>query len=414
MSVEVPTVAQLFDPTSQQFIENPYEAYRASRLQVPVCPVGPGDTWVVTGREEMMAVLRDPIRFSSRKNLDGAYEFSPECQELLAGSLFYHVALFNIEPPEHARFRSFINEEFSPRSLRRREPAIRALAEGLVHDFKDSGSADLLHQFAYPLPMTVICDIIGIPPADRPMVKAWNNDWLMMQVVPLPPEEQLRCAKSVLEYEAYYRELLAERSRQPADDLLTALTTAAAEADPVCTLDDAVVAVRVMLAAGHETTTNLIANTMFQLLRDRPLWEQVVRDSSLAAAAVEEGLRYDPSVQGAPRLATEDTVIGDVTIPAGAKVHAMFAAAGRDPGQAEDPETFRLDRSGPPRHFGFGHGIHFCPGAPLARLESRIALETLAAALPGLRLSDGFEPQHMPGGFVFHGLTALPVTWSTS
>ena len=405
-------LAGLFNPMSPEFMANPHGAYAVTREKAPVCPVGPG-TWVVTGREEMMAVLREPARFSSRKNLDGQYPFCDEAQQILADSLFYRVALFNVEPPEHGRFRAFINEEFSPRALRRREPAIRALAAELVDGFSKDGGVDLLSRLAYPLPMTVICDIIGVPVEDRATVKAWNNDWLMMQVVPLPPEEQVRCARSVVEYENYYRELLAKRQSEPKDDLLTVFVQEAAKDEPVCTLDDAIVSVRVMLAAGHETTSNLIANTMYQLLRDRQLWEQLVADPALAAAAVEEGLRFDPSVQGAPREATEDTTVGGVQIPAGAKVQAMFAAAGHDPATADDPDAFRLDRQGPPRHFGFGYGIHFCLGAPLARLESRIALETLAAKLPDLALAPDFEPQYLPGGLVFHGLAALPVVWST-
>lgn len=405
--------AELFDPMSPEFIANPHGAYRVAREKAPVCPLSEHGPWVITGREEMAQVLRDPLKFTSRNNTHGAYELTDQCKELLSGSLFYRVTLFNSDPETHGRFRSLVNEEFTPRALRRREPAIRELAKKLVRDFQDAGSIDLLSGFAYPLPMTVICDIIGVPAEDHATVKAWNDDWLLLQVMPLPPEEQLRCAKSVLAYEEYYRGLLADRAGHPADDLLSVLVEAAARQDAACTLDDAVLALQVILAAGHETTTNLIANTLHQLLRDRSLWEKAVADRELIPAAVEEGLRFDTSVQGAPRLAAEDTTVGGVTIPAGAKVHTMFAAVGRDPGLTEDPETFRLDRSGPPRHFAFGHGIHFCLGASLGRLESRIALETLAEALPGIELAPGFEPRYVPGGLVFHGLSALPVTWPT-
>ena len=167
-----------------------------------------------------------------------------------------------------------------------------------------------------------------------------------------------------------------------------------------------------MIAAGHETTTNLIANAVHQLLAGPERWQALTADPSLAAVAVEETLRHDSSVQGALRVATEPVRIGDVDLPAGSRVRVMFAAAGRDPAQFEDPDEFRLDRGGPPRHLGFGHGAHFCVGAPLARLEATIALETLAAALPGLRLADGFQPEYLPGGFIFHALAALPVAWN--
>jgi cytochrome P450 len=172
-----------------------------------------------------------------------------------------------------------------------------------------------------------------------------------------------------------------------------------------------VVALRVMIAAGHETTTNLISNTLYHLLENRELWQALVADPALAAAAVEEGLRFDSSVIGTPRVATEALPVGAVDVPAKAKLRLMIGAVGRDPGLVDDPDTFRLDRSGSPKHHGFGYGVHFCIGAPLARLEARIALETLVETLPGLRLDDGFAPSFVPGGFTFHGLQELPVSW---
>ncbi|MGW5864820.1 cytochrome P450 [Streptomyces sp. NPDC055239] len=406
--------AKLFELMNPQYMASPYEAYRVARQRVPVCPMTADGPWVVTGGEEMAAVLRDPVRFTSRTNTHGAYGFTDACKELLSDSVFYRIPLFNADPADHGRFRAFIDEQFSPSALRRHEPGVRAAATALVKDFRDAGSVDLLSGFAYPLPLTVLCDVIGVPPEDRARVKEWLNDWLLMQVLPLPPEDQLRCARSVLEYEAYFRALLADRRRQPADDLLTVLADAAEQSDPVCTVDDAVLALLVMLASGHETATHLIANTVHQLLGDRRLWERLVADPELIPAAVEEGLRFNTSVQGAARLVTEDVTLAGVAVPAGAKVHAMVAAAGRDPGSAEDPETFRLDRTAPPQHFAFGHGPHSCLGAGLARLEARVALEALVETVPSLELAPGFEPQHIPGGLVINGLLALPVTWATT
>lgn len=369
------------------------------------------DEFVVLGREEIMQVQRDPERFSSRANLDGMYPLGEEALVLLKDSLFFHVAKLNVEPPEHTAFREFIAEFFSPRRLRAVEPSIQALTERLITSFVDTGATDLLEGFAYPLPMTVIADLIGLPEADRPTVKAWNNAWLALQVAPLPPDQQVQCARAVLAYEDYVRELLAERARHPEDDLLTKLALAATGPDPVATLDDAVVALRVMIAAGHETTTNLIGNALYHLLVRPERWQALVADPGLAAAAVEETLRYDPSVQASPRTATEDVELAGVRIPAGSRVHSMFSAVGHDPDWVEDPDSFRLDRTGPPRHLGFGYGIHFCVGAQLARLESRIALATLATIVPELRLAPGYQPQHLPAGFVFRGLTELPAVW---
>ena len=395
----------LFDLSDPGYTANPYDTYRAARDSAPVCPLSAHGPWAVTGRAEVTAVLADPVRFTCRENTRGAYEFTDACRELLADSVYYRVPPFHTDPPDHGRFRALVEKSLTPDALRPREPAIRAHAETLLGEVKDKGEADLFAAFAHPLTLAVICDIIGVPAEDRTMVKAWNDDWLLMQVLPLPEEDQLRCAKSVLAYEAYFRALLEDRRRHPADDLLGSL--AAADCPP----DDAVAALLSLLPSAHEPTGHLITNTVHRLLADRDRWEAVVADPGLVPAAVEEGLRHSASLQSALRTATEDTAVGGVRIPAGAKVYAMVAAVGRDPETADDPEAFRLDRGAPTGHLAFGHGPHTCPGADLARLQGRIALETLTTTVPDLHLAPGFEPHRLPGGLVLHGLLALPVTW---
>ncbi|GLY68969.1 cytochrome P450 [Amycolatopsis taiwanensis] len=407
-----PDGERLYDVESPHFTEQPYEHYRVARQSCPVVNVG-GNRWVVTGRDEVSAMLSDPIVFTSKRILDGNFPLTDECQALLADSLFAKVPPVNADPPEHSRFRALIHEFFSPRSLRLRENSIRALAESLVRDLRGRRKFDLLKDFAYPLPMTVICEILGVPREDHLKVKAWNDAWLALQVLPLEPAQQLEFAKGVLDYEAYYFDLLSQRRQDPQDDLLSLLAKASAgdvESETELTDGAVVAALRVILAAGHETTTNLIANIAHQLLRDRPLWNRLVADHTLVPAAIEEGLRYECSVQGTSRDTTEEVQLGGVRIPAGAKVHAMTAAAGRDPATVTDPDVFRLDRTDRPRHFGFGHGPHFCVGSHLARLEARIAFETLTEQLPDLALAPGFSARYLPGGFVFRGLAELPVT----
>lgn len=322
----------------------------------------------------------------------------------------------NADPPEHSRFRALIHEFFSPRSLRLREGSIRALAESLLRDLRTRREFDLLKDFAYPLPMTVICEILGVPREDHLKVKAWNDSWLALQVLPLEPAQQLEFAKGVLDYEAYYFDLLAQRRKDPRNDLLSLLAKASigdVPSETELTDGGVVAALRVILAAGHETTTNLIANTAHQLLRDRALWKQLVANNALIPVAIEEGLRYECSVQGTSRNTTQEVHLGGVAIPAGAKLHAMTAAVGRDPETLPDPDVFRLDRTDRARHLGFGYGPHFCVGAHLARLEMRIAFETLIKYLPDLALAPEFTARFLPGGFVFRGLASLPVVSGT-
>jgi cytochrome P450 len=405
-----PTVEELFDPLSEQYRTDPYRAFRAARDSCPVVRVGDGE-FVAVGRDEIMSIQRDHDRFLGRSNRDKVYQFADEAREILENSLYFRVGKLNMGPPAHTEFRAFVNGFFEPRRLRVLEPYVRSLAQRLVAGFAADGEADLLTRYAYPLPMTVICELIGIPEADRATVKAWNNAWMALQVAPLTPQRQVECARASVAYERYIADLLAQRRWEPAEDMLSAFAREAASDRPVATVEDAIVSVRGMLAAGHETTTNLIGNAVYHLLAEPSRWQAVVARPELAAAAVEETLRFDPSVQAVPRTAAEDAELAGVRIPAGSRVHSMFSAIGRDPGWVDDPDSFRLDRSGPPRHFGFGFGIHFCLGAQLARLESRIALETLAATLPEMRLAPGFTPDHVRAGFVFRALTRLPAVW---
>lgn len=180
------SAAELFDPMSPEYTACPYAAFARARQTEPVVHQAALDEWIVTGRAEIEAVQRDHGDFTSRYNLDGSYPFCPEAKEILDGSLFFRVALYNVDPPAHTRFRNLVSEFFSPRVLRRREASIREIAARLAAGLADKDGCDLLQEFAYPLPMTVICDIIGIPEEDRATVKAWNNDWLALQVVPLP------------------------------------------------------------------------------------------------------------------------------------------------------------------------------------------------------------------------------------
>jgi cytochrome P450 len=404
--------ARLFDVESAHFNADPYRHYGVARQSCPVTEVG-DRRWVVTGRDEIRAVLSDPVVFTTRRVLDGNFPLTEECRELLAGSLFAKVPPLNADPPEHSRFRALIHDFFSPRALRAREGAIRARADALLVELAARGEFDLLADFAYPLPMRVICEILGVPEEDHLKVKAWNDSWLALQVLPLDPERQLECARQVLEYESYYLDLLARRRREPGADLVSLLAEASigpVEHETELTDGAVLAALRVILAAGHETTTNLVANITHQLLRDRRLWKRLVAEPALVPAAVEEGLRFECSVQGTSRDTTQEVRLGEVNVPADAKLHVMMAAVGRDPDTAEDPDVFRLDRTGPPRHLGFGHGPHFCVGAALARTEARIAFEALIEHLPDLALAPDFTPVYLPGGFVFRGLAALPVT----
>jgi cytochrome P450 len=406
-----PDLDALFDPHAEQFIENPYESYRQAQDLGPVFHVASARGYMVLGQAEIGEALGQPAQLVSRANLDGSIPLAPECRKLLEDSDFYHVAQYNVEPPEQTRFRAFVSQWFTPRYIRALEPSVRRMAEDLVTSFHKDGRADLMRQFAQPLPTTIIYDTIGIPPEDRMRLALWHADWLMLQIVPMAPEEQVRCADSVRSYEQYLRDLIQQRTRDPRDDMLTHFAQAVTQDEPVYSVSDAIVAIRVTLAAGHETVTGALGNLLWHVLSQRECWQKLCKDPALIPAAIEEGLRFDPPIQSLNRVATVDLNLGGTAIPAGSRVCPVIAAAGRDPAHHDAPDEFRLDRPGPPRHLAFGSGVHFCIGAPLARLELRIGLETLTRMLPDMRLSETAEIRHLPGGITFHRLAELHVEW---
>lgn len=389
-----------------EFMRDIFETYAWARAEAPVAYVGSMDLWVVTGQEEVMAILRDDRRFSTRRNFDSDFDLTPECEELLRGSDYSTPALLAMDPPEHTRVRDVVMERFSPRRLGELEPLVRRvateLADGLTGD-----TADLVAEFAYALPMRIVCELIGLPHGDHAAVKGWHNQWMALLVVPLDPAAQLDCARTMVIYDAYLRGLIATRAAQPRADLASDL--AAAVDAGTCTTSQAVAALRFLLAAGHETVMNTLTNALFQLLSRPDRWAALARNPELAAAAAEEGLRHDSGAQGTTRHALVDVEVGGVTIPAGARVHVMTGAPGRDPATVADPDTFDLARPDTRKHLAFGYGTHFCAGAPLARLELEIALRTLATRFPGMRLADGFDPVYPPGGYMLRGPATLPV-----
>lgn len=403
-------VEELFDPSSPAFSKCPYESYALSRDTIPIAFHEGFGEWIVTGSSQIQEILRDHRHFTSRHNLEGSYQFTPECRALLEKTLFFQGAIYNTDPPLHTRFRTFVGQYFSPRKLASLEPFIRATARELAMGLGSPGGSDLVADFARVLPLRVTFHMIGVPPADQGAVKEWNSAWLALQVAPLTPEQQVSCAEALISYEAYLRDLLTRRIDDPLDGITTGLAQATLGDDPLCTMDQAVVATRFMIASGHETTSGLISNAVYRLLEHRELWEAVVRDPALAQNAVEETLRFDSPAQGALRVTTERVRLDDIDMPGGSRLRVMLAAVGRDPDLVGQPDTFRLDRDSPPTHIGFGVGSHLCAGAALARLEARLALQALAEMLPGVCLEAGFEPRYLPGALIFHSLAAMRIS----
>jgi cytochrome P450 len=310
------------------------------------------------------------------------------------------------DPPDHTRLRRLVTKGFTPRRIDALAPRIQQITDELLDAMlaEPSRRADLVAAFAFPLPMTVICDLLGVPELDRDAFRRWSNE----MVARTSPEAEARAYE---EMPAYLAELIAAKRARPGDDLLSALIHAA-DADGDRLSPEELIGMSVLLLiAGHETTVNLIGNGMRALFSHPDQLTALRADFGLLDGAIEEMLRYDGPVETCTdRLALEDVEIGGVTIPAGSTVLITMADADRDPARFKDPDRFdiRRDARG---HIAFGHGLHYCLGAPLARLEGRIAFRTLLERCPDLAQdADEADLPWMPG-LLIRGVRRLPVRW---
>jgi len=361
--------AQVLRPDSRA---DPYPLYAALRSQ-PVSRQSDG-TWVVSGYDEITLLLHDPRISSDLRN--AGVTPSPDAEK----------ALIQQDPPNHDRLRGAVMAKFTPQVVEALRHEVRATVDRLLDTVGDRTRLDLVDEIAYPLPVSIICSMLGIPPQDEARFHHWADALARtLDLDPdMPPEETAAITQAAGELRGYLEELTADRARHPGDDLISGLLTGSADGEPLSG-DELVITTRLLLIAGHETTVNLITNGMLTLLRHPDLLERFRTDHDLVVPMVEEVVRYEPSVQFRYRAALADIRLGDTTIPRGSVIVLLLAAGSRDPGHFTDPDRFIPDRS-PNEHFGFGGGIHYCIGAPLARMEAHVVLPELVRRLENPRL----------------------------
>ena len=378
------------------YFQDPYSVHARLRAQRPVSRViMPGGTpvWLVTGYAEARAMLADP---RLRKRPPG---WHPQ-PDLIFAALDVH--MLNSDPPDHERLRRLVNKAFTARRVERLRPRITAITTELLDDMSTRPEVDLLASFAFPLPITVICELLGVPVADRDDFRTWSAT----AVSDTASLELSRAHASALIH--YFTALLAAKRHEPADDLLSALISARDEGDRLSE-NELVAMAFLLLVAGHETTVNLIGNGVLALLLNRAELARLRADPSLTGGAVEELLRYVNPVNNATfRFAAEPVEIGGVHIRRGDLVLVALSSANRDPSRfgALDRLDLGRDASG---HLAFGHGIHYCLGAPLARLEAEIAFSHLLARFGSMRLAVPAESLRWRPSILIHGLESLPV-----
>ncbi|MGZ4203049.1 MAG: cytochrome P450, partial [Thermoleophilaceae bacterium] len=380
-------VAHAFDPFD---ISDPFDFYARARAEEPVFFSEQLGYWVVSRYEDILAIFKDPKTFSS-ENTQAPYKpRPPEVQRVLEeGDFRAYSGLSARQPPDHTRLRGFINKAFTPRRVATLEPEVRELAVGMIGRFACRGQADLVAELARDLPARVIFRLLGIPDEDVPRVKEWAESRVFMNFGDLPIDEQVHHAENLVKYWNYCLELIEKRFEEPLDDLPSDLVRIYRSGDESISIDEMAGLVYGQLTAGHETTTSLLAEGLRLLLIQHERWEDICEDPSLIPAAVEELLRLSTPVFAWKRKVKQPATIAGVEVAEGDNVLLLLGSANHDGSVFADPEAIDLARENARNHLSFGHGIHFCLGASLARLEGQVVLEELTRRVPGLRLAPG-------------------------
>ena len=394
----------LLDPA---FIANPYPIYHRLRAMAPVwrSPIGFN---VVTRYDDTTVVLRDR-RFGKNYIANITKNYGPQIVDEPAYASMSRTMLV-LDPPDHTRLRSLVTKAFTARRVEAMRPQIAAVVDALLDRVEPQGGMDVIKDFAHRLPIIVICDMLGIPEADREQFfQSSKVNGRLVDPLPLTPDEIVAANANTLETNAYFDSLFELRRREPQDDLTTQLVQAE-EAGDRLTPEELRANVGLLFAAGHETTANLIGNGLLALHRNPDQWHLLRENPALIPGAMEELLRYDSSVQMTGRSLLEDVELRGVALPKGANVVCFLGAANRDPEAFPDPDRLDVTRT-KITPLSFGGGIHFCLGAQLARIEAQEAFAGLLRRFPEMTLPEKDTPSWRRS-FTLRGLTKLPVRWN--
>ncbi len=381
------TTAPVFNPFVPSFKKNPYLQYGRLREGDPVHRSQALQAWIVTRYEDCLAVMRDHATYSSDSH-NARGQLADALQQQRRESPVGDVAtVLGVDPPRHTEMRAIVNRAFTPRRVQALRPRIEEITQELLAAAPDAGTFEVMTGLAQPLPVIVIAELLGVPAADRMRFKEWSNAIAATTNIVQTEAMVATSRRAVQELVDYLGGFIRDRQRQPREDLISVLVTAE-ESGTRLSPEEILAFAILLLVAGNETTTNLIGNGLAALLEHPEALASLRATPDAVPAAVEELLRYDSPVQGLARFTTREVDLGGQRIAQGDVVLCMIGSANRDPRQFEEPEALRLDRD-PNRHLSFGQGIHFCLGAPLARLEADVAFRALLARWPSIALAEG-------------------------
>ncbi|MFV2089127.1 MAG: cytochrome P450 [Pseudomonadales bacterium] len=398
------SIESIFSP---DIIADPYPMYRQLREGSPILELADANMIILTRYEDVQAVLRDRTLGHADESMMTEEQIREIETNPAVRSLRQTMLLKN--PPDHSRLRGLVVKAFDARRVEAMRTRIRALANELLDAFIDSGSGDLVRLFTHPLPVIVICDMLGVPAADRAeFIKGSQVNGRLIDPAPMSPEEMTEVNESTEESQAYFSSLCDLRRGEPRDDLITALVQSETEQGTL-TKDELTSNISLLFAAGHETTVNLMGNALIALYRNRDQLDLLRGDLTQMPGAVEEFLRYDSSVQLSARDALQDTEMYGLKVPRGRSILTLLAAANRDPDAYSEPERLDITRE-KVKPLSFGGGIHLCLGAQLARIEADEALRVLFERLPKLELDDPHNPD-WKDTITLRGVKSLPARW---
>ncbi len=390
-----------YNPVASRSTQNPYPSYAALRNKGQAHRSRLLNAWIFGHYRDVDAILRDWRCFSN----DGRKAAPPPGKRTIMPDTG-KPSMLSLDPPDHRRLRSLVSKAFTPRAINALEAEVRSLMHELVDGIEDLSGFDLMEKVAKPLPVIVIAEMLGVPPEDRPRFRGWSDRRARLLEPTISAAEREDGDRAADALDAYFAPIVEQRRAEPQDDILSALARAEEEGDR---LDERemLTMLRLLLVAGNETTVNLIGNGMLALLRHPDQLQRLRDDPSLIPTAVEELLRYDSPVQLDIRRVVEDCEVNGFPVKRGDDIMVLIGGANRDPEQFENPDDLDVGRSGG-SHISFGRGIHACIGAPLARMEARIAIEVLLERFSSIRLAG--PPPRFRGSIVLRGLESLPVT----
>jgi len=403
----VTALAELFHLSNQQL----EQTLNRARAESPVTYLPDIGYWAISKYDDIKRILGDTENFSAEITLQPLVPFTDEVVALLKERKFTpRATLSNNTRDDHAGIRRHTQIAFAPRRMKTLEPYIRRLAEESVSQFIDDKRADLVAQLVYELPALVLFKLLGVPPGDVAHIKKWADDRLLLTFGRLDGDRQLEAAKNLADYWDYCLDLVQQKIVNPGDDLPSDMLAIRAEDESALSIEDINNVVFGLLLAGHETTTNASGNAILTLLQEEGAWAALAADPGLIPGAIEEILRFRPSVVAWRRLARQTVEVSGVSIPAGGRLLCFLASANRDEDKFDNSELFDMHRKDARAHISFGFGNHFCLGAPLARYELQIILEELTTRIPGLRLAND-QSFAMIETVQFRGPKELWVEW---